>query len=108
MFHRVGWNRILNLLLLTINLAEMGIQRILSRGLMMLAVVCVAETVPNFGVLLDLVGGSTITLMSLIFPIVFNLFLMAACKKHGNDLAALNETPLSIKELVGSNSKQPY
>lgn len=76
----------------------MGVQRILSRSVMMLAVVIVAETVPNFGVLLDLVGGSTITLMSLVFPVVFNLFIMAAYKKYGNGLASPNEQPLTLKE----------
>ncbi len=47
----------------------------------MLAIVFVAETVPRFGILLDLVGGSTITLMTMIFPGVFNLFLIAGRKK---------------------------
>lgn len=78
----------------------MGIQRILSRSAMMLAVVIVAETVPNFGVLLDLVGGSTITLMSLVFPVVFNLFIMAAYKKYGNNLASSTEEPLTFKEYL--------
>lgn len=76
----------------------MGIYRILSRSAMMLAVVVVAETVPNFGVLLDLVGGSTITLMSLVFPLVFNLFIMASYRKYGNGLASPNEQPMTIKE----------
>lgn len=46
------------------DLTDFGWQRIVSRSGMMLAVVFVAETVPNFGVLLDLVGGSTITVRS--------------------------------------------
>uniref|UniRef100_A0A914EE17 Amino acid transporter transmembrane domain-containing protein n=1 Tax=Acrobeloides nanus TaxID=290746 RepID=A0A914EE17_9BILA len=78
---------------------DFGIQRILSRSVMMLAVIFVAETVPNFGVLLDLVGGSTITLMALIFPIVFNLFLVAGRKKHNNMLAALDEAPPSLADV---------
>ena len=65
---------------------------------MMLGVVFVAETVPNFGVLLDLVGGSTITMMALIFPIVFNLFLSAGHKKYAGSIAGPNEKPLSISE----------
>jgi len=60
-----------------------GYHRVLTRTGMMALVVFVAETVPHFGVLLDLVGGSTITLMALIFPGIFNLFLVAAQKKHG-------------------------
>ncbi|CAD6196539.1 unnamed protein product [Caenorhabditis auriculariae] len=42
----------------------------------------VAESVPNFGVLLDLVGGSTITLMALVLPVIFNLCLTTIQKKH--------------------------
>ncbi len=60
---------------------DFGYQRVLTRSVMMAATVFVAETVPHFGVLLDLVGGSTITLMALIFPGVFNLYLSAAKNK---------------------------
>ncbi len=67
---------------------------------MMAAVVFVAETVPNFGVLLDLVGGSTITLMSLIFPGIFNLYLRAAKKKYGSGVAHRVERSLSLAEWV--------
>jgi vesicular inhibitory amino acid transporter len=58
-----------------------GYQRVLTRSAMMAATVFVAETVPHFGVLLDLVGGSTITLMALVFPGIFNLYLSAAKQK---------------------------
>lgn len=44
----------------------------------MLSAVFVAESVPNFGPLLNLVGGSTATQCSLIFPTVFYLYLNAA------------------------------
>ena len=66
----------------------------------MVAVVCVAETVPNFGVLLDLVGGSTITLMALIFPCVFNLYLCAGANKYSDSKAAPEEETLTFSELV--------
>ncbi|KAH7710177.1 Protein Y4C6B.2 a [Aphelenchoides avenae] len=79
---------------------DFGIQRVLARTGMMCAVVVVAETVPNFGVLLDLVGGSTITLMALIFPVLFNLFLAASYKKHNGSLAADSERTLTLKEVV--------
>lgn len=42
---------------------------------MMLAVAFVAESVPSFGPVLGLVGSSTITLTSLIFPCLFYLYL---------------------------------
>lgn len=85
-------------LLNALNILDMGIQRILSRGIMMIAVVITAETVPNFGVLLDLVGGSTITLMALVFPALFNLYLSAARKKYGGLLAAQDEKPITLAE----------
>ncbi|CAD5222423.1 unnamed protein product [Bursaphelenchus xylophilus] len=78
---------------------EMGIGRVLARSAMMAFVVLVAETVPNFGVLLDLVGGSTITLMALVFPVVFNLFLSTGKAKHGGYIAAQEEDPPSLAEV---------
>jgi hypothetical protein len=72
---------------------------------MMLAVVFVAETVPNFGVLLDLVGGSTITMMALVFPILFNLSLSAGHKKYAGSIAAPNEQPLTVAEYVKKSAK---
>jgi hypothetical protein len=54
--------------------------------------------VPNFGVLLDLVGGSTITMMALVFPVLFNLFLVTAKKKHSDSLAAQDEKPPTFAE----------
>uniref|UniRef100_A0A915CSL2 Amino acid transporter transmembrane domain-containing protein n=1 Tax=Ditylenchus dipsaci TaxID=166011 RepID=A0A915CSL2_9BILA len=78
---------------------DMGVKRVLARSAMMVAVVVVAETVPNFGVLLDLVGGSTITLMALVFPIIFNLYLVAGRRKHAGLVAAQNEEPITLKEI---------
>ncbi|VDK28925.1 unnamed protein product [Gongylonema pulchrum] len=45
---------------------------------MMLAIVFVAESLPTFGPLLDLVGGSTLTLTSLVFPCFFYMYLTVA------------------------------
>jgi len=78
---------------------DMGIGRVAARTTMMVFVVFVAETVPNFGVLLDLVGGSTITLMALVFPVLFNLFLVTAKKKHSDSLAAQDEKPPTFAEV---------
>ncbi|VDM39473.1 unnamed protein product [Toxocara canis] len=79
---------------------EFGIKRVLSRSAVMVAVLFVAVTVPEFGVLLDLVGGSTITLMALIFPVIFNLFLHAGHKKHEGKLAASGENWITISEFT--------
>uniref|UniRef100_A0A914ZEA2 Amino acid transporter transmembrane domain-containing protein n=1 Tax=Parascaris univalens TaxID=6257 RepID=A0A914ZEA2_PARUN len=84
---------------------EFGVKRVLCRSAMMAAVVFVAETVPEFGVLLDLVGGSTITLMALIFPVIFNLFLHAGHKKHEGKLAASGENWITISEIFQYTSK---
>jgi len=54
-----------------------GYQRVLTRSAMMLAVVFVAESVPTFGPLLQLIGGSTLTLTSICFPSLFYLYLSA-------------------------------
>lgn len=41
----------------------------------MIAVVFVAESVPTFGPLLDLVGGGTQSFTAIMFPILFYVFL---------------------------------
>uniref|UniRef100_A0AC35U783 Aa_trans domain-containing protein n=1 Tax=Rhabditophanes sp. KR3021 TaxID=114890 RepID=A0AC35U783_9BILA len=84
---------------------HMGIKRVVARTAMMAAVVFVAESVPQFGVLLDLVGGSTITLMALVFPVIFNLFLSAANKKYNCKQANAEETPLTFSEMIKYTSK---
>ena len=75
-----------------------GWQRFAARTGMMVAVVIVAETIPNFGVLLDLVGGSTITLMALVFPVIFNFFTVAGNTKYDGAPATKDEQPLSFME----------
>ena len=80
------------------SLLEMGVGRVVSRSAMMVGVVFVAETIPNFGVLLDLVGGSTLTLMALVFPVIFNLYLNAGKAKSGGVAAAQDEKPATFKE----------
>lgn len=54
----------------------------------MLSVVFVAETVPSFGPLVDFIGGSTLSLSSLVFPCIFYLYLKAGKnmeKKQSNE-----------------------
>ncbi len=48
---------------------------------MIFACVFVAESIPQFGVIFDLVGASSITLCAIILPGIFNLFLTVAHKK---------------------------
>ncbi|KAI6212459.1 Aa-trans domain-containing protein [Aphelenchoides besseyi] len=60
---------------------EFGIKRVLLRTGMMVAVIFTAESVPSFGPVLNLIGGSTVTLTCVIFPPVFYLFLVARERK---------------------------
>uniref|UniRef100_A0A1I8AB28 Aa_trans domain-containing protein n=1 Tax=Steinernema glaseri TaxID=37863 RepID=A0A1I8AB28_9BILA len=54
-----------------------GLERVICRSIMMFLVVFVAESVPTFGPLVNLVGGSTITLTAIVFPCLFNVYLKA-------------------------------
>ncbi|VDD90142.1 unnamed protein product [Enterobius vermicularis] len=78
---------------------EFGVKRLICRTAVMVTVVVAAETVPEFGVLLDFVGGSTITLMAIVFPIVFNLYLYAGHRKHSGKPAAADETWITMTEI---------
>jgi len=55
-------------------------------------VVLVAESIPTFGPLLDLSGGSTQTSTALIYPCICYLFLNASEQKY-----KLKETNKNIK-----------
>ncbi|KAK3798013.1 hypothetical protein RRG08_034574 [Elysia crispata] len=50
-------------------------KRIVSRTVFMVLVLFVAETVPQFGVIMSLIGGSTTTLIIFVFPPIFYLKL---------------------------------
>jgi hypothetical protein len=60
--------------------ADFCLKRVLTRIGVMIAVVFVAESVPSFGPLLDLIGSSAMTLNSLIFPCLFYMYLRT--KEH--------------------------
>uniref|UniRef100_A0A914ZJV6 Amino acid transporter transmembrane domain-containing protein n=1 Tax=Parascaris univalens TaxID=6257 RepID=A0A914ZJV6_PARUN len=81
-------------------------QRVAVRTGVMVAVVFTAESLPTFGPLLDLVGGSTLTLTSLVFPCFFYLYLSAAEEKtlrKGGDV--LEEDPLTFMEVIERTPK---
>ncbi|GMS93146.1 hypothetical protein PENTCL1PPCAC_15321, partial [Pristionchus entomophagus] len=61
---------------------EFGIRRFVVRGLIVLSVLFTALSVPKFGAILHLIGGSTITLLSMILPSIFNLCLVASNRKR--------------------------
>lgn len=71
---------------------EFTMKRCVARPLMVLAVLFVAETIPHFGAILSLVGGSTTTLLAYICPSVFYLKL---CRKQRDD-----STPFIKDDLI--------
>ncbi|EYC29944.1 hypothetical protein Y032_0005g2352 [Ancylostoma ceylanicum] len=73
-------------------------QRVVIRTGIMIAVVFVAETIPNFGPLLDLFGGSTLTLTSVILPCLFYLYLNARQTKEREE-GKKDDAPASIKDV---------
>lgn len=55
-----------------------GWHRVVVRTVVLIAVVFVAETIPKFGPLLDVMGGTVIALTAGVLPLVYNLYLKAA------------------------------
>ncbi|CAI2354364.1 unnamed protein product [Caenorhabditis sp. 36 PRJEB53466] len=83
---------------------KFGVQRVLVRTGIMIAVVFVAESVPTFGPLLDLVGGSTLTLTSVILPCLFYLYL-AAYKKKEEVTGKPGTEPATWRDVLKYNNK---
>lgn len=54
---------------------EFGWRRCLFRTLTLIVLVFVAASVPSFGLILDLVGASTVTLLTFVFPPLFYMIL---------------------------------
>ena len=58
-----------------LSFSEFGIKRVLLRSALVCGVLFVGQTIPHFGALSALVGGSTITFFTFIAPSVFFLCL---------------------------------
>ncbi|CAD5220294.1 unnamed protein product [Bursaphelenchus okinawaensis] len=82
-----------------------NLKRVLVRTMTMVAVVFVAESIPNFGPLLDLIGGSSMALSGLVFPCLFYLRLKASSAEN-NDGKAVDPHSLSIKDTLAKNNIQ--
>eukprot|EP00094_Tigriopus_californicus_P008633 TCALIF_08321-PA protein Name:"Similar to AVT1 Vacuolar amino acid transporter 1 (Saccharomyces cerevisiae (strain ATCC 204508 / S288c))" AED:0.26 eAED:0.26 QI:61/1/0.6/1/0.75/0.8/5/0/401 len=54
---------------------EFGWQRCVFRTLTLIVLVFVAGSIPSFGLILDLVGASTVTLLTFVFPPLFYMIL---------------------------------
>ncbi|GMT29425.1 hypothetical protein PFISCL1PPCAC_20722 [Pristionchus fissidentatus] len=61
---------------------QFGVRRVIVRCTIVICVLFTALSIPKFGVILDLIGGTTITLLSMILPAIFNLCLIASSKKR--------------------------
>ncbi|KAK3097482.1 hypothetical protein FSP39_010023, partial [Pinctada imbricata] len=57
-------------------------KRCVLRTFVVAGVLFVGETIPHFGSVLSLVGGSTVTLLSYVFPAAFYLKLLSMRKEH--------------------------
>ncbi|CAG9534763.1 unnamed protein product [Cercopithifilaria johnstoni] len=55
-----------------------GWHRVIIRTLVILAILFAAETVPKFGPILNLIGGSTVALTSAMLPLLYNNYLNAS------------------------------
>ncbi|CAD5212207.1 unnamed protein product [Bursaphelenchus okinawaensis] len=56
---------------------EFGTGRVLVRAFILSAVTFLALTVPSFGPLLNVIGGTTVALTSAVLPCLFNMYLVA-------------------------------
>ena len=89
--------------ILLIPALEFGWKRVAVRSGVLFVVVFVAESVPNFGPLLNLVGGSAVTLSSVIFPSIFFLYLTAGDKvldEEGRSAKDFQPKSLKVSEYV--------
>ncbi|KAL3096652.1 hypothetical protein niasHS_004381 [Heterodera schachtii] len=62
---------------------QFGWQRIVVRTFVMFSIVFVGLTVPSFGPILNLIGGTTVALTSAILPCLFDLYLHSSDNKKG-------------------------
>ncbi|GMS81574.1 hypothetical protein PENTCL1PPCAC_3749, partial [Pristionchus entomophagus] len=60
---------------------KFGIGRVILRTIIMIAVLFMALSIPKFGPIVDLIGGSSVTLITMILPGIFSLSLVAGKKK---------------------------
>lgn len=61
---------------------EFNMKRCLFRSASVVVLLFIAETVPSFGSILDLVGGSTVTLLTFVFPPYFYMRLVDSSYRY--------------------------
>lgn len=73
-------------------LLEFGLHRIIIRSGLLCTIIFVALTVPSFGPILNLLGGTTVALTSGVYPCLFNLFLRANENVSRHETKSLKST----------------
>ncbi|KAI1706338.1 transmembrane amino acid transporter protein [Ditylenchus destructor] len=86
---------------------QFGLKRVFVRTGTLLAVVFVAETLPTFGPLLDFVGGSTMALLSIIFPCVFYLYLSVGERKANENAQHCPKNGITTKKGLTDVQDEP-
>ncbi len=61
---------------------DFSLKRVFIRTTVLLSVLFVAQSIPNFGPILSFIGGSTVTLSSFILPCIFYFLLCRNPKYH--------------------------
>ncbi|TKR87047.1 hypothetical protein L596_011520 [Steinernema carpocapsae] len=69
------------------------IQRIVVRTAILFFAVFVAESIPSFGPIMNLLGGSSLMLTSLVFPCLFYMYLLTSQKKKEDGEKNADEIP---------------
>uniref|UniRef100_A0A0N4ZB95 Aa_trans domain-containing protein n=1 Tax=Parastrongyloides trichosuri TaxID=131310 RepID=A0A0N4ZB95_PARTI len=86
-----------------------GWQRIVIRSFVMGLIVFTAETIPNFGPILNLIGGTCVTLTSAILPCFFNLFMetkLNMIKYNNNEKKNENEIYPTIMDVYKNTNRK--
>jgi vesicular inhibitory amino acid transporter len=70
--------------------ADFTWKRCLFRSIVLALVVGVGEALPRFGSIMNLIGGSTITLCTFVFPSVFYMLLVRKCNNDAAGRSVIN------------------
>ncbi|KAI1704148.1 transmembrane amino acid transporter protein [Ditylenchus destructor] len=81
-----------------------SIKRVAVRACTLGLCVFVAESIPNFGSVLELIGASTVTTTSFTFPCLFYIYLAAGEKKSLEREHFGNQEPLTFREMIQRTS----
>nr|CAD2177553.1 unnamed protein product [Meloidogyne enterolobii] len=78
-------------------------QRVIIRTFVMLAVVFIALTVPSFGPILNLMGGTCVSLISAVMPCLFYLYLHASEDKSNPKSKLEKDLPINDRPVTFVN-----